>query len=71
MDDAKRIHPEERQREKQASRDEDARRLAAGEVTPAQLHRENSFFGGQPVEPVWSDLPRVLAAMRRRRPKQG
>ena len=30
--------------EKQASRDEDARRLACGEVTPAELRRENSFI---------------------------
>ncbi len=38
--------PEERRREKQASRDEDARRLAAGEATPAELARENSPFSG-------------------------
>lgn len=31
--------------EKQASRDEDAARLARGEITPAQLRRENNFFG--------------------------
>lgn len=36
--------PEERAREKQASRDEDARRLAAGEVTQEELARENSPF---------------------------
>jgi hypothetical protein len=67
MDDVEYIDPEERRREKQASRDEDARRLAAGEVTPEQLNRENSFFAGLSLEPVWSDLPRALAAMRRRR----
>lgn len=33
-----------RAEEKQASRDEDARRLAAGEVTAEQLTKENSFF---------------------------
>jgi hypothetical protein len=33
---------EDRAREKQASRDEDARRLAAGEVLPAELWAENS-----------------------------
>jgi len=36
--------PRERAAEKQASRDEDARRLAAGEVTREQLSRENSPF---------------------------
>jgi hypothetical protein len=36
----------ERQREKQASRDRDARRLASGEVSREQLSRENSFAGG-------------------------
>jgi DNA-binding phage protein len=34
----------ERAAEKQRSRDEDARRLKAGEVTPEQLQAENSFF---------------------------
>ena len=38
--------PAERAREKQASRDEDARRLAAGEVTREELARENSPFAG-------------------------
>jgi hypothetical protein len=38
--------PAERAAEKQASRDEDARRLAAGEVTREQLARENSPFAG-------------------------
>ncbi len=36
----------ERAAEKQASRDEDARRLAAGEVTREELARENSPFAG-------------------------
>ncbi len=67
MADTTYIHPRERQREKQVSRDEDARRLAEGEVTPEQLQRENAFFQGLPVEPVWSDLPKALAAMRRGR----
>lgn len=31
--------------EKQASRDEDERRLKAGEITEQELRRENSFFG--------------------------
>lgn len=35
---------EERQLEKQASRDEDARRLSAGEVTREELRRENGHF---------------------------
>jgi hypothetical protein len=34
----------ERVREKQRSREEDARRLAAGEVTRDQLRRENGHF---------------------------
>jgi hypothetical protein len=34
----------ERAAEKQRSRDKDARRLKAGEVTPEQLQAENSFF---------------------------
>lgn len=38
--------PRERAREKQASRDEDERRLASGEVTREQLARENSPFHG-------------------------
>lgn len=36
--------PAERAREKQASRDEDARALASGEKTVEQLRRENSAF---------------------------
>jgi len=36
--------PKKRAAEKQASRDEDARRLAAGEVTQEELRRENSFI---------------------------
>ena len=30
---------------KQASRDEDARKLADGEMSPAEMRRKNSFFG--------------------------
>lgn len=33
-----------RRRKKQASRDEDQRRLEAGEVTREELNRENSMF---------------------------
>ncbi len=36
--------PAERAREKPASRDEDLRRLKAGEIRPAELNRENDFF---------------------------
>lgn len=36
----------ERARQKQASRDEDARRLAAGEITKAALKRENGMLSG-------------------------
>jgi len=39
------LDPVARAAEKQASRDADAARLAAGAVTPAELARENSFFG--------------------------
>jgi hypothetical protein len=38
--------PEKRAEQKQASRDDDARRLASGEVTREQLRRENSVFSG-------------------------
>ncbi len=33
-----------REIEKQRSRDEDARRLAAGEISEQELKRENNFF---------------------------
>lgn len=36
--------PQERAREKQASREEDARALASGEKTHTQLWHENSFL---------------------------
>lgn len=39
------LDPVARAAEKQASRDRDAARLAADEITPAALARENSFFG--------------------------
>jgi hypothetical protein len=58
--DAKRFDPNERAREKQASRDEDSRALAAGEKTREQLKRENglvvarnvriSLRGSKPLE---------------------
>lgn len=38
------LDPIARAAEKQASRDADAARLAAGTITPADLARENSFF---------------------------
>ncbi len=38
--------PAERARQKQASRDEDARRLAAGEITRSELRRENGMVSG-------------------------
>lgn len=41
--------PAERAREKQASREEDERALAAGEKTREQLHRENAAFAGLKV----------------------
>lgn len=36
--------PQKRAAEKQASRDEDARQLAAGEITPQELRKRNGFF---------------------------
>lgn len=38
--------------QKAASRAEDERRLAVGEVTAADLHRENSLFGGMDIQKV-------------------
>jgi hypothetical protein len=42
--DPERLDPEERAREKQHSRDEDARALASGEKTRTQLRRKNGHF---------------------------
>lgn len=39
-----RFDPKERAREKQRSREEDARALASGEKSPEQLQRENGHF---------------------------
>jgi hypothetical protein len=39
-----RLDPKERTREKQRSREEDARALASGEKSPADLQRENGHF---------------------------
>jgi hypothetical protein len=39
-----RFDPKDRAREKQRSRDEDARALASGEKSPEQLQRENGHF---------------------------
>lgn len=43
MDD-KLFDPAERAREKAASRNEDARAIAAGEKSPRQVQRENASF---------------------------
>lgn len=54
-----RVHyydPAERAREKQASRDEDARRLAAGEVTREELAQENGLFHGWKFRINWSEM---------------
>lgn len=40
----------ERARQKQASRERDSARLQHGDVSPAELQRENSFFG--PLNPA-------------------
>ena len=42
--------PEERSREKWASRDEDSRRLRDGEVSREQLRRENGLFSAFDVK---------------------
>jgi hypothetical protein len=42
--DSRRYDPAERARQKQASRDEDERALAAGEKTMDDLRRENTIF---------------------------
>jgi hypothetical protein len=39
-----RFNPKERAREKQRSREEDARALASGEKSPEDLQRENGHF---------------------------
>ena len=38
--------PKERIREKQASRDSDELMLGSGQISPAQLRQQNSFFAG-------------------------
>lgn len=43
--------------EKRASRAEDSRRLAAGEVTPEQLQRENSGFTPDQLTHDWRFVP--------------
>lgn len=52
--------PSERASEKQRSRDEDARRLASGEVTQEELRRENGIFYGLKVR-ARIDLCRKLS----------
>ncbi len=42
--DPERFDPKERAREKQRSRDEDARALASGEKSAEQVQRENGHF---------------------------
>lgn len=43
------LNEAERARQKQASRDRDADRLARGEISPAELAEENSFFASLDV----------------------
>jgi hypothetical protein len=43
-DEPERFDPKERAREKQRSRDEDARALASGEKSAQELQRENGHF---------------------------
>jgi hypothetical protein len=44
MRELEHLDPVERAREKQRSRDEDARALASGEKSPDELRRENGHF---------------------------
>lgn len=50
MADSERYNFADRQREKQASRDQDAADLASGKKTREQLWRENSLFRFSNVE---------------------
>jgi hypothetical protein len=43
-EEPERLDPKERAREKQRSREEDARALASGEKSPEDLQRENGHF---------------------------
>lgn len=45
-----------RMAQKQASRDEDARRLAAGEVTRSQLQAENAFLPAEHARIDWDKV---------------
>jgi len=49
MSNAKRSQLSERPAEKQRSREEDQRRLDAGEITPEELRRENGFASSLPL----------------------
>jgi len=40
----------ERARQKQESRDRDLARLASGEISAAELNRENGFFSALPLQ---------------------
>ena len=51
--------PIERAAEKQASRDDDARRLAAGEVTREELARENGALSGVATRIAWERAGRL------------
>ena len=54
-----------RAEEKQASRDEDARRLREGEVTAEELRRQNSFFN--PDLPISIDFSSIKSRRPRRK----
>ncbi len=58
-----RFDPKERAREKQRSREEDARALASGEKSPEELQRENGHFSfpnaGKAVQPARLEASRV------------
>lgn len=54
-----RFDPRERAREKQASRDSDARDLASGAKSREQLRRENGVFALPDAQIVWDECEQL------------
>ncbi len=59
------LDPEQRRREKQASRDEDERALAAGEITEEELGRRNFMFSA--LDPADAKIVSYRAKIRIKR----
>jgi hypothetical protein len=53
-----RIDPQEVERVKREARERDDARLASGEVTAAELTRENSWLSAE-WQPDWDNAPRL------------